>query len=343
MTTQDKIVTSASGKYSLSIKSVETRPGCWNHTVGTIKRGNKTVAIIERNYHSFPYLFVEDHPDGHDYLICGRDYQGQTVIQLDTDLIRDHLPKEASDGVGFCWASYTWNRDFNLLVVSGCYWACPYEYRFYDFANPMDGWPMLEVEGDPDDSNYIDDDAKEPALDFARNEITCFDTSSWGHDKDEDKERVLAYRVFKRHGNHLLFVRSWMDEEEAKIRKQRKDDNDAWEAAWDLYKKTDEIYLLVNNRVAASDLLVDSYVSIGQCYPGWCPDFKGLDSRICRRVGARTNNEGKKISIDLEWGRKEAPIKVILFVDSQNTEVLWFERTIDGMNKALDFAEQKLK
>lgn len=24
-----------------------------------------------------------------------------------------------------------------LIVIDGCYWACPYELVFYDFSNPM--------------------------------------------------------------------------------------------------------------------------------------------------------------------------------------------------------------
>lgn len=338
-------VTGASGRYSLNIKSVATKPGCWNFTVGTITRADGTViAAIERNYSSFPYLFVEDHPDGHDYMVCGKDYQGQTVVQLDTGLVKDYVPAEAKQGAGFCWTSYKWDRDFKLLVVNGCYWACPYELRFYDFANPMNGWPLLDIEGDPDE-NYIDDDTKEPLLDFAKNEITCFDTSSWDSSawNDEEENTVLAYKVFKREGDKLVFVRAWMDDKEAEIRKKRMDDNAAWEAAWEEYKKTDEIYLLVNKRIDESALLLNSYVTIGQCYPSWCPDFTGLDSRICRTIGTRALADGKKISIDLEWGRKEAPIKLVLFVDGKNSDVFWFERTVDGMNKALDLAEQKLK
>src|SRR6185312_13000866 len=96
----------------------------------------------------FVFSFVEDHPNGHPYLVTGADYQGQTVIELDTGRRRDFIPDAAKDGVGFCWTDHRFDPSTQLLIVEGCIWAAPFEYRFYDFSDPMEkGWPELEFEG----------------------------------------------------------------------------------------------------------------------------------------------------------------------------------------------------
>lgn len=75
------------------------------------------------------------------------DYQGQTVIELDTGRHVNHLPSSASRGHGFCWASINPSPTGKLVAVEGCYWACPYELRFYDFSEPMlPPWPVVGSE-----------------------------------------------------------------------------------------------------------------------------------------------------------------------------------------------------
>jgi hypothetical protein len=71
---------SPSGKYRLVVTSYTTG------TLGVITRvaDGEEIARVDRNYHSFEHTWIEDHPSGHDYLVCGEDYQGQTVIELDT-------------------------------------------------------------------------------------------------------------------------------------------------------------------------------------------------------------------------------------------------------------------
>lgn len=139
---------SPTGQYRLVVTSQETSPGAWRYTKGTVYwvASGTPVATICRNYSAFPFSWVENHPDGHDYLVCGEDYQGQTVVQLDTGGRVDHKPASASQGFGFCWAKHWPSPDKTMLAVSGCYWACPYEMRVYDFSEPMNPpWPMLTL------------------------------------------------------------------------------------------------------------------------------------------------------------------------------------------------------
>tara|TARA_R110002072_G_scaffold298568_1_gene472711 strand:- start:532 stop:1131 length:600 start_codon:yes stop_codon:yes gene_type:complete len=117
------------------------------------RRGSSDpIATICRNYSAFPFSFVEDHPNGHDYLVCGEDYQGQTVVELDTGRRVDYLPPEAKAGVAFCWASHHPSPDGLLLAVEGCVWAGPYWIQIVDFSEPMSPpWPCFVPETELDE------------------------------------------------------------------------------------------------------------------------------------------------------------------------------------------------
>jgi hypothetical protein len=205
---------SPSQTYRLVVQSYGTKPGSWSYTQGRVYRvgSNEPIAIVNRNYHDFPFEFVENHPNGHAYLICGEDYQGSTVIELDTGRRRDYLPDEAAEGFGFCWAVYKFHPEAQLLVVDGCYWACPYEYRFYDFADPMAGWPELKSD------EMILSDRREPVLD-SDGTITTFQTARV---EDDPLPPVAATRVFRRDGEKLVLVGEHVTPEEQERRAKNK-------------------------------------------------------------------------------------------------------------------------
>ncbi len=143
--------TSPSGRYRLMVTRHATEKGAWAYSKGRVYDGDRLVTEVCRNYHSFPFAFVEVHPNGHDYLVCGEDYQGQTFVEIDTGRRADHLPKSASHGFGFCWAKITPSPSKRTLAVSGCFWAAPYEVWFVDFDDPMSGHPIvLKRESDAD-------------------------------------------------------------------------------------------------------------------------------------------------------------------------------------------------
>jgi hypothetical protein len=136
---QDEIHLSPSGKYSLQINVYKTLPHVGAISKGVVSRAPSKDRLFEvkRNHSAFPFCFVEDHPNGHDYLVCGADYQGQTVLELDTGKRVDYLPKGAEKGVGWCWAHITASIEKTALGVEGCFWACPSDVRFFDFSQPM--------------------------------------------------------------------------------------------------------------------------------------------------------------------------------------------------------------
>jgi hypothetical protein len=136
---------SPSGKYSLETVQYKTGEDTWNYSRGLVRRTSDQVQIadIKRNYGIFWHAWVT-HPNGFEYLLCGEDYQGYSVICLDTGENKTYFPPEAFDGTGFCWATVHPSPDGLTLAVEGCYWACPYELVFYDFSSPQD-IPLLEI------------------------------------------------------------------------------------------------------------------------------------------------------------------------------------------------------
>ncbi len=146
-TSKRKVVTSPSGRYTLTIglhpQSTEGK-AYWGYTKGTVTGGDlSSPVVICRNYPGFPNLFVEDHPDGNDYLVCGCDYQSQTVVNLKTGETVDYTSPPS-----FCWAAYTASPSKRTLAVDGCYWGGPYEVIMVDFSQPMVSLEILRKEED---------------------------------------------------------------------------------------------------------------------------------------------------------------------------------------------------
>jgi hypothetical protein len=136
---------SPSGKFKLEIHHFSHEEGIrrYNYTKGIIMdSSNNTIDIIYRNYDPFPYRWVEI--DDTEYLVCGLDYQGYSIVDLSKKETRHYVPEEAYEGHGFCWAEIFFFEQKKLIMVDGCYWAAPYELVFYDFSKPMD-LPYIEL------------------------------------------------------------------------------------------------------------------------------------------------------------------------------------------------------
>lgn len=339
---------SPSGKYRLVVESIPTKPGCLNYTRGTVYKGNEVVTKVERNYSAFPFLFIEDHQDGYDYLVCGADYQGQTVVRLNDGEVRNNLPPEATEGIAFCWADYTYNKEHNLLVVDGCHWACPYEYRFYDFSEPMAGWQELKFQ---DPENYADSEGVPPKVENGF--ITCYETRISNEDDleaEEDTYNIVAHKKYKIENNQLVLVEEWVDEKEKVRRAEFKIAREKYEAALAKYKAEDPLYLLAKEAIESKVFgePVPYGHGIGQCYDKWHPteNFYGSDGRLDQRicfdlVRQSKTDKSNKLTIELEWGREKAPIKVRVYRDDRQGIDTWFEHSIEGMKQAIEFAKEQ--
>ena len=76
-----------------------------------------------------------------DYLICAEDiFGGQTIVDLTNHKIVGYSPNED----GFIWVNFHLSPDRKILATIGCYWACEYVIKLFDFNDPMN-LPLREI------------------------------------------------------------------------------------------------------------------------------------------------------------------------------------------------------
>jgi hypothetical protein len=138
-------IVSPSGRYTLEIETYTTGKGTWDYTQGIVKSNidGGILFRIRRNYSSFWHCFVL-HSNGYEYLLCGEDYQGYTVVNLTKRTLRTILTNAVEDGFGFCWAGVEPSPDGNILAVSGCHWGGPYDVHMMDFTDP-EALPLVRL------------------------------------------------------------------------------------------------------------------------------------------------------------------------------------------------------
>lgn len=169
-------IISPSDRYRLVIRYYDQGEKYWNYSRGTVYRISDGVEIadVKRNYSTFHHSFVVK--NGEEYLISGRSYMGQTIVNLDTgvELNDSQWKGEGYKGYEFCWADSYLSPDGNTLAVHGCTWGAPYEFRFYDFTDPTTrGWPEIEIIGRNGEPASLDAN-KRPT--FQGDTIICTET-----------------------------------------------------------------------------------------------------------------------------------------------------------------------
>ena len=142
---ESSVYDSPSKQFSLSVDVYKTGENTWSYSRGIVTdvKSGKIIADIKRNYPHFWFAWSQ-HKNGNEYLLCGEDYQGQTVVNLTKGTVTNYFPEEGFNGTGFCWVDALPSPDANVLAVFGCYWACPYELVFFDFSKP-DQLPYREL------------------------------------------------------------------------------------------------------------------------------------------------------------------------------------------------------
>lgn len=337
---------SPSGRFKLLMRYYKTKEGCWNFSRGTIYKleDGKEICDIVRNYGIFHHSFVNK--NNQEWLIAGRKYTSQTIVNLDTG---EEFEPENTDGNGFCWTEAFLSPDENTLVVDGCYWACPYEYRFFDFTDPSKGWKELDT---GKKSLYADEGTKiiwneDGTFTYTASRKFFKPLNKYDDDirYEEIKENSVeeAYEdennytfietkkiTFKREDNKLVKTNIWISAEE----QQRVDEQNRRSKEWDEeianYKATNLLYLKIYELIEKYNLSVEEYESYGFTFKGWCPHYEGSDTRFCRRIIDEETN------IDLEWGMKEAPILVATY-PNKKIEKNWFPHSIGGVEEAFNF------
>lgn len=331
---------SPSGKYQLLVELFRTGEGTWEYTRASVSKHGEVIDVIHRNYHGFEFLFVENHPTGHDYLVCGESYTGQTVVELDTGKRTDY----ASEHNSFCWVDYKFHPEMSLIVVDGCYWACPYEYKCYDFSTPLTSLKELDLklpsgeQAEDIDPGYggvspaILSDGEESIIEFYETGDSYDDPPC---EEDEEGGSIVGRRSFRREGDALIQVGQWIHPQEAEIRREAQENEERWEREFEEYKKTNPLYLQVKERTGRGTLIPHTYpLSTGTTYPGWHPEEDYFEGRVCYAVHAKDG-----LGVRLEWGRETAPILVQVSRRGEDPTQTWFPHSEEGMKSALDLAE----
>jgi hypothetical protein len=326
-----KIVLSENGAYRLQIDQFSCGGNFWSYSQGQVYRtaDDELLATVQRNYPAFPRCFVTGHPSGHDFLVCGEDYQGQTVIDLSTKERRDHLPTQGEPGHGFCWAAIRYLPEWNVLAVEGCYWGGSYEHRFYDFAKPLEGWPEIEPE------ETIDDDEIPPVI-LPDGTLQCYGARRDESDNDDEEDpppRIVSKKTFRREGQKLVLLEEWVSDEE----KAWRDAYARWEEkekAWNTtFTTTDPLYLSFHRHREDPLFAAQTYQYTSHVHEGWCPDFTAQEKTWGAKIVQKP-----ELAIDLEWAVLTGPIKLVV-KRNKETDIFWFEHSVDGMDRA--FAKAK--
>ena len=137
---------SDSGKYQIQITPVvfKVKDRFWAYTLGKVidSSNKKILHTIKRDSDKFPFVFVEGH-GGSDYLLCGEDRQGQTIIELNTGQTITHIGEKAKRDMEFSWQKFHVSPEKKFIGIEGYAKSKHNEFpeyrgiRFFNFEQPM--------------------------------------------------------------------------------------------------------------------------------------------------------------------------------------------------------------
>jgi len=152
---------SPSGKYLLEIGTYKTLDGCWSYTSGKLIQCDqkKEIAVIHRNYSIMYHSFFMK--DGQEWLQTGTNYMSQIFVNCDTGEIYNNedsikQTEQYQKGNSFCWTRSQINPTGTIILVEGCYWGGPYQYKFFDVTDISQGWPELVIDEFCYSSEWVD-------------------------------------------------------------------------------------------------------------------------------------------------------------------------------------------
>lgn len=328
---QSRVIQSPSGRFELEIQGVTTEKG-FNHSLDIVRRVShgEEVVRIERNYGSFHHGFVTKNDE--EYLIAGRSYMGQTIINLDQGVeYNDEKWPDGYEGWEFCWARpVALSPDGDLLCVAGCHWAAPYEFRVYDFSDPSKGLPEIQWdrhEKDKDLFEYPSIDDRDPVW-IGNDVIETYKSDEAPDDQDDDDETpgpLLARCRFKRQGDKMMLVEGWISDVEKERRRVRAEVMDKYEARVAAAKKS-EIYQLIVQSCKDSEFTLDGVgwsFPLSKTNPSFDPYIEDGEKDL----------HGGSLTYNID---DDTPLRVVnRFTPDKDEPLGEFPRTPDGVNKAL--------
>jgi len=132
---------SLSKRFRLDATNYWSKEPNWDLTKVEIYDQNKHSKILEFfvNERRFFYGWVTK--NNFEYLICAEDiFGGQTIVDLTNSKIAGYSPNED----GFIWTDFHLSPDEKTLATIGCFWACPYVIKLFDFSDPIN-LPLKEI------------------------------------------------------------------------------------------------------------------------------------------------------------------------------------------------------
>jgi hypothetical protein len=139
----DETIISKSENFSLITRCYEqTKPDVnWSVTKVSVYEILSNEKIFEFYVNDSQFFYGWAEKNGTEFLICAEDiFGGQTIIDLTNRKMNSFSP----DDDGYIWTEFHLSPNSNYLATIGCYWACPFTIKVFDFQNPLN-LPLKEI------------------------------------------------------------------------------------------------------------------------------------------------------------------------------------------------------
>jgi hypothetical protein len=132
---------SPSKEYRLDTTNFHSKELNWNLTKVEVYKQSNSEKIFDFFINDDQFFYGWLKKNSIDYLICAEDiFGGQTIVDLTNLKISGYSPNKD----GFIWTDFNLSPNGEILATIGCYWACPFIIKLFDFSKPLT-LPLTEI------------------------------------------------------------------------------------------------------------------------------------------------------------------------------------------------------
>jgi hypothetical protein len=132
---------SPSKEYRLDATNFYSKEPNWSLTKVEVYKQISSEKIFDFFINDDQFFYGWQKKNSIDYLICAEDiFGGQTIVDLTNLRMSGYSPNED----GFIWTDFHLSPNGETLATIGCYWACPFVIKLFDFSNPLT-LPLTEI------------------------------------------------------------------------------------------------------------------------------------------------------------------------------------------------------
>jgi hypothetical protein len=125
---------SPSGKFRLDTTNYWCKDPNWDLTKIEIFEQATNERIFDFFSNDGQFYFSWLATNNIEYVVCAEDLcGGQTII----DLTNKKMAGYSTGDDGFIWTDFHLSPDGKKLATIGCYWACQFVIKLFDFTNPL--------------------------------------------------------------------------------------------------------------------------------------------------------------------------------------------------------------